>query len=920
MLSDLLYRLRALFRRKSMETELDEELRAHLEHQVEKYVQSGLPVEEAKRRARLEFGGLDQVKEECREARGVRFIETLIQDLRYSLRTLAKNPAFTAVTVLTLALGIGVNTAIFSLINAVMFKSLPVKQPERLALFQWASESWALIPSLRGSWDTDKSGRTVCTSFTPAAFEEVRAKNQVLSGIFAFFDAHRLNLVVGGQAGLAVADLVSGDYFSTLGVIPILGRALTPADDRPEAPGAAVISYGYWMRRFGGDASVVSKSVTLNGIPFTIVGVTPPEFFGIQPGRSVDLWAPVQSEKQVLPDDNWNRTYWYLLIMGRLKPGLSQSQALANLQVIFRQSVTAGIKSLPKEAEIPHLELAPGSKGLDSLRSEFSQPLLVLMTAVGLVLLIACANVANLLLERANSRRREIAVRLALGAGRGRLIRQLLTESAALSIAGGATGLLLAYWAGNLLVVMMSSGGSPIALHVRPDVYVLAFTASICALTSLLVGLAPALLGTRLDLTPALKAGPAAASAAPRRFAGLRFGLAKGLVVAQVAISLVLLVGAGLFVRTLSNLENENIGFDRRNLLLFSIDPTQQGYKGARLTQFYEELQRRLKAIPGVRSVSLSANPLLEGGVSIWGLMLDGYTPPPRPDRNPSDNSIDVHVNEVGPDFFATMGIPVLLGRAIQPQDTATRPMVGVVNEAFARKYLEGQDPVGRRAGWDGEGRSNMEIVGVVKDARYGHLRRDPPPTYYVPYTQYPDHLGAMHFEVRTAGDPKHWLASVGDVVRSLDKQVPIFDAKTQTEEIDEAIFQERIIARLTSLFGVLAVLLACLGLYGLMSYSVARRSNEIGIRLALGARRSGILRGVLVEALGLVLLGLVLGVPVALGATRLISSQLYGLKPDDALTLALAALLLAVVALLAGYIPARRATKVDPVVALRYE
>jgi predicted permease len=430
--------------------------------------------------------------------------------------------------------------------------------------------------------------------------------------------------------------------------------------------------------------------------------------------------------------------------------------------------------------------------------------------------------------------------------------------------------------------------------------------------------LAPALLGTRLDLTPALKAGPGGASAAPRRFAGIRFGLAKGLVAAQVAISLVLLVGAGLFVRTLSNLENENIGFDRRNLLLFSIDPTQQGYKGARLTQFYEELQRRLKAIPGVRSVSLSANPLLEGGISVWGLVLDGYVPKGQPAGG--DNSISVDTNEVGPDFFATMGIPVLLGRAIQPQDTATGPMVGVVNEAFARKYLEGQDPVGRRAGWDGEGRSKMEIVGVVKDSRYGRLRRDPPPTYYVPYTQYPDHLGAMHFEVRTVGDPKHWLASVGDVVRSLDKQVPIFDAKTQTEEIDEAIFQERIIARLTSLFGVLAVLLACLGLYGLMSYSVARRSNEIGIRMALGADRSRILRWVLIEALGLVLFGLALGVPVALGATRLIASQLYGLKPNDALTLALATLLLAAVAILAGYIPARRATKVDPVVALRYE
>jgi len=918
-LNDLLYRLRALFRRESMEAELDEELRAHLEHQVEKLVQSGFPVGAARRRARLEFGGVDQVKEECRDARGVRFIETMTQDLRYSLRTLARNPAFTTVTVLTLALGIGVNTAIFSLINAVMLKSLPVRQPEQLVLFQWASREFpVMVPSLRGSSKPDKYGQFTSTSFTYAAFEETRASNKVLSGICAFADSGRLNLIVGGQAGLAEADLVSGDCFSTLGVQPILGRLLEPADDRPEAPRAAVISYGYWRRRFGGDASVVSKSVVLNDVPFTIVGVSPPEFFGVQPGRSVDLWLPLHAASQVLPDLEWSRTNWWLLMMGRLKPGVSQSEALANLQVIFRQSVTAGVKSLPKEAEIPHLELESGSKGLDSLRSEFSQPLFILMTVVGLVLLIACANVANLLLERAASRRREIAVRLALGAGRGRLIRQLLTESLTLSATGGAAGLLLAFWASNLLVVMMSSGTDRIDLHVRPDLYVLVFTAALSVLTALLVGLAPALRGTSVNLTPALKAGPTGAGGKPRRFAGLRFGLAKGLVVAQVAISLVLLVGAGLFVRTLANLENENIGFDRRNLLLFAIDPTQQGYKGVRLARFYEELQGRLKAIPGVRSVSLSMHPLLKGEISVWGLVLDDYVPPPRPGRN--DNAIDVHVNKVGPDFFATMGIPLLLGRTIQPEDTATSPMVVVVNEAFAHKYLEGQSPVGRRAGWEGEGRSKIEIVGVVKDTRYGQLRHDPPPTCYVPYTQYPDHLGAMYFEVRTAGDPKNWLASVGDAVRSLDKEIPILDAKTQTEEIDEAVFQERIFARLTSLSGVLALLLACLGLYGLMSYSVARRSNEIGIRMALGAQRAGILRWVLIEALALVFCGLALGIPIALGAARLISSKLYGLKPNDVLTLSLATLLLVAVAILAGYIPARRATKVDPAVALRYE
>jgi predicted permease len=672
------------------------------------------------------------------------------------------------------------------------------------------------------------------------------------------------------------------------------------------------------MRRFGGDAAAISKAITVNSVPFTIVGVSPPEFFGVQPGRAVDLWLPLHAQSQVIPDENWGRTSWYLVVMGRLKPGMSQSQALPNLQVIFRQSVMEGVRTLPRDAEIPRLALISGNKGLDSLRSEFSEPLFILMTVVGLVLLIACANVANLLLERANSRRREIAVRLALGAGRGRLIRQLLTESAMLSAAGAMGGLLLAYWASNLLVVMMSSGRNPIALHVSPDAYVLAFTASLSILTALLVGLAPALQGTRLDLTPALKAGINAATGAPRRFAGLRISLAKGLVVSQVAVSLVLLVGAGLFVRTLVNLKNENIGFNRSNLVLFGIDPTQQGYKGERLARFYAELQERLRAVPGVRSVTLSMHPLLKGEISVWGLTLQGYSPPPRP-GGMRDDALDVHVNKIGPDFFSTMGIPVLLGRAIGPEDSATSPMVAVVNEVFARKYLEGQSPLGRRGGWVGE-RGKMEIVGVVKDTRYGELRRDPPPTVYVPYTQYPDYLGAMYFEIRTAGEPGNWLASIGAAVRSLDKQVPVYDAKTQTDEIEQAVFQERIFARLTSLFGALAALLACLGLYGLMSYSVARKRNEIGIRMALGASRAGILHAVLIEALGLVLFGLALGFPVALGATRLISSQLYGLRPDDALTLTLATLLLAAVAILAGYIPARRATRVDPVVALRYE
>ena len=909
--------LRGLLRKDRVEQDMDEELRGYLDAAVRDKMRTGMTQEEALRAARLEMGSVEAVKERIRSAGWESALETLWQDLRYALRTLPQHPAFTATTVLILALGIGANSAIFSLINAVMLKSLPVKQPEQLVLFRWAAQGWpALVPSLSGSAETDKTGRFTSTSFAYAAFEEMR-NNKALSSICAFAGAGGLNLVTNGLAGLAEGEFVSGEYFSTLGVEPLLGRAIIAEDDQPEAPGAAIISYGYWQRRFGREASVVGKNITLNHVPFTIVGVAPPQFFGVEPGRSVDIWVPIHALPLVMPDIAWSRTDWWLQMIGRLQPETNPSQALASLELMFRQSVIAGVQSLPKEIEIPELELISANKGLDSLRSQFSHPLFILMVVVGLVLLIACANVANLLLERGTTRRKEIAVRLALGAGRRRLVRQLLTETAVITVAGGALGLLLAYDASNLLVAMMSSGRGHIDLEVRPDPYVLGFTALLSIVATLFVGLVPALRSTRLNLTPALKESTGAGGPS-RRFLGLRFGLGNTLVVAQVAMSLVLLVTAGLFVRTLMNLESERLGFDRRNLLLFGIDPTQQGYKDGPLVRYYEELQSRLEAIPGVRSATLSSHTLMDGGVSVWGLVLEG--PPLAPAQGRNGARIDVYVNEVGPEFFRTLGIPSLLGRTVEARDTTTSPLVGVVNESFARKYLAGRAPVGLRAAWDGEASRRMEIVGVVKDARYGQMRRDPPPTYYVPYTQYPDHLGGMHFEVRTVGDPRNWVGSVREAVRSLDSSIPVSDVKTQVDEIDQATFQERIFARLTSLFGLLALLLACLGLYGVTSYSITRRTSEIGIRMALGARRSEILRCVLVEASAVAAIGLTIGLAVALPATRLISRQLYGLNPDDAITVSLATLLLALVAILAGYIPARRAAKVDPMVALRYE
>ncbi len=570
--------------------------------------------------------------------------------------------------------------------------------------------------------------------------------------------------------------------------------------------------------------------------------------------------------------------------------------------------------------EPPKVELTPAGNGLDALRSEFSQPLFVLMAVVGLVLLIASANVANLLLSRATSRQKEIAVRLSLGAGRGRLIRELLTESVLLAIAGGALGVILAYWASDILLAFMSSGRNPIILHVTPNLRVLGFTAGVSVLTGILFGLAPALRGTRLDLTPALKEGGAkivGRGGGPSR--GLRPDLGKALAVTQVATSLLLLIGTGLFVRTLANLQSENIGFDRSNILLFGVDPTQDGYKSERLARFYEELRRRIEAIPGVRSASLSRHTFINGGVTIDGVSIQGYTPTPGEPNN--NGSLSLHVNSVGPEFFETFGIPLVLGRAIGDRDTAATPAVAVVSRTFAHKYLGGTNPVGRRFGFgDQKTSSDIAIVGVVGDVRYGKLRDEAPPTVYVPYAQNIQKLDEMSFEVRTIGDPQNWIGPVRQAVQGLDSHLPLFDVKTQTEQIEQATFQERLFARLSSFFGLLALTLACVGLYGMMSYAAVRRTNEIGIRMALGAEKAKILHMVLREAITLTVIGIAVGVPAALAASRLVASMLYGLKPTDPVTIVAATCVLVAVAVLAGYLPARRASRVDPMVALRYE
>lgn len=915
-------RLQTLFRRNRRAKQLDDEMQFHLEQQIAENITTGMSSEEARHAAMRAFGNATLLKEETRDAWGWTWLGQIAQDLRYGLRQLGRSPGFTLAVVLSLALGIGANTAIFSLIDAVMLRMLPVKSPERLVLLNWVSQKRPAAMAVQSGYIDSSDTRWNSPSFAYPSFEEFRAHNQAFASVFGFTPISRANINIDGQASLAEGELVTGDYFSGLGVSPILGRVIAADDEKPSAPRVAVISYGYWSRQFGSSPAVIGKNIDIKTVPFTIIGVAPPEFFGIQPGRAIDFWAPLVRDGELLrwsmslaagdPSPFTSRDWWWLTMMARLKPGVTEQQANSDLDVLFQQSISVGANASARPETTPHIELQPASKGLIFLRSEFSKPLQILMTVVAVVLLIACANVATLLVGRSAARQKEVAVRLSLGASRARLLRQLLTESVFLAGLGGALGLLFARWGSRVLLLLMSRGGEPLHFETQMDGRVLLFTVTISVLTGILFGLAPALGATRVELTPALKIGGGAVAFVTRK---TRLALGKTLVVSQVALSLLLLIGAGLFVRTLQNLQNQNLGFDQHRLLLFALDPTQNGYEGQRLIDFYGRVLERLQVLPGAINATASTNALLSNWQSHWTVLFEGRKADPGQDMG-------ADWNNVGPSFFETMGIRLLLGRGIEWRDTSNSPKVAVVNEAFANRFLDGGDPLGHRFRFDELQKSEevYEIVGLVQDAKYAQLRNAPRPTVYLPYSQMPMSLGSIHFEVRVAGDPLSLVPSVRRVVRELDSNLPLSEVKTQTQQIAETIVQERMFAQLSSFFGALAVLLACIGLHGLMGYIVSRQTGEIGIRRALGAERLDIFRMVMRRVLVMVILGVCLGVPAALAATRLISSYLFGLKATDPLTIILCSVLMLAVAALAGYFPARRAAKVDPLVALKYE
>ncbi|HMG76364.1 MAG TPA: ABC transporter permease [Pyrinomonadaceae bacterium] len=866
-------------------------------------------------------------------------MNALSQDLRYGLRMMRKAPGVTAIAVLSLALGIGANTALFSIVDSLLLKMLPVKEPERLVLFRSVAPREFSVGSYNGSSRTDEAGRRIMTSFPYQSFQRMREQQSALSEIFAFGNVG-LNVTADGQADVASGQAVSGNYFAGLGVQTILGRTLTDADDKAAASPAAVISYRYWQQRFGGNQQIVGKQINLNNIAFTIVGVTPAGFEGtMDAGSTQDVTIPIAWEPSMYVDRQ--RSYlngagvWWLRLMGRLKPGATAERARAQLENAFLQSVIEHRTARQTEAQssggnavknlepqqYPRLFLDPGGQGEMNSRRQFAPSLYLLLGIVGMVLLIACANVANLLLSRAASRQKEIALRLALGASRWRLIRQLLTESVLLAAMGGTVGILFALWIKDgLLSVGVWGGRGMRALEPQLDWRVLGFTLALSLLTGLVFGLAPAWRSTKLDLTPTLKDSGRGSSASTRSL------LSSSLVVLQVSLSLLLLIGAGLFVRTLLNLQRVDPGFNTRNLLLFGIQPGLAGYKGDKLVQLYQQLGERLEAVPGVQAVTFSRTTLLSQSMSSRDVYLRRDLSAPPDSEGRIKASGEGYIHNVRENFLETMEIPLLAGRTLKPQDDAKAPKVAVVNQTFASKYFPNEDPIGKRFTFDSSKPDEVEIVGLAKDAKYTRQRDDFPPTAYSSWRQELNGMRGATFEVRTTGDPTAAVAAVRQAVREVDANLPLNSVKTQIEQADETLRMERLFAKLMTLFGLLAQQLAAIGLFGVLAYAVSRRTHEIGIRMALGAERGDVLKMILLQGMTLALIGVGLGLAGAYVLTRYLESQLnlqsmlYGVKVNDPLTYGVIAAGLTLVAAVACYIPARRATKVDPLVALRYE
>ncbi|MGB8660909.1 MAG: ABC transporter permease [Candidatus Acidiferrum sp.] len=849
-------------------------------------------------------------------------LDTKFRDFKYSLRTLARSPGFTVVAILTLALGIGANTAIFTLLDQILLRLLPVKNPQELVLL-----------TMRGHhYGSNWGGNAI----SHPMFRDFAAHNDVFSDMFCRFPFDA-SLSFNGQAEHVQLELVSGTYFSTLGLNPYLGRVFTPEDDRlPDAYPYVILNYAYWKSRFSADPNIVGKTLILNNQSMTIVGVLQPGFDGVELGRSPKLFVPIMMEKEILvgnPTDmlKERRNRW-VNAFGRLKPGVTRDRAKASLQPFMHSMLEMEVKdkafahasSYDREQFLKcTIDLLPGSQGRSYTRQALSTPLWVLMATTGLVLLIACANLANLLLVRGSARKKEMAIRLAMGATRGRIVSQLLIESLSLSTMGALAGLALAYWADKaLMAVYLPSDSGGLQISTTPDLRILFFTLAITLITGALFGLVPALQTTKPNVASTLKDEAAAV------VGGGHGALRKSLVIAQVTLSLLLLIGAGLFTKSLGNLRNLGPGFPAQNLVGFEIDPSYSGYNVARLKSFYPQLLDSLSSIPGVQSTGLASLRILEDNEWDSSMTVEGFNPP-TPDAHP-----EPYMNEISPNYFATMGVPIVNGRDFRPSDTGEvkhnpeekgdlgwQPATVMINETFAKKYFAGRNPVGMHLGFgsDPGTPTDMEIIGVVKDIKYTNLRDEIPPQAFLPYIA-DRFIGGMVIYIRTVADPTLLVSSIRSKVHDLDPSIPISNMRTTEVQISNSLSTERMIASLSAVFGFLATLLAVIGLYGVMAYTVAQRTREVGIRMALGAAQGNVIWMVMREVLILVAIGVAAGVPASLALTKLVQSQLFGLSPHDPSTLAIATIALASVACAAGYVPAWRASRLDPMKALRYE
>ena len=834
-------------------------------------------------------------------------MNTLVQDLRYGLRMLLRAPSFAIVALLTLALGIGANAAIFTVINSVMLRSLPVQEPEQLATVG--------DPSLVHS---TSNGTPQADLYSYPLYREIRDHNTVFSGVYASGQFHNLNVTIEGGAEKAEGRLVTGNFFDVLGVHALLGRTFTQQED--EAPGAspiAVISYGYWQKRFAGDRGVIGRTVRLNNYPFTIIGVLPVGFSGDSVGDINDVWVPMMMQEQVTPGRPYLkavRVSW-LNVMGRLKPGVSPSQAADNVTSVVHGAFAGPLSSQMNADERDLLakakvEVASGRAGFSGLRDQFQAALLLLMGLVGLVLLVACVNVANLLLARSAVRQREIALRMAIGAAPGRLTRQLLTESVLLSLIGGAFGLLMANWAAPALVRLTQSDGV-VPLDLAFDWRVLGFTAAVCVLTGLLFGIAPAIRLRGGELFAILKQGGREASAHHHQLLG------RVLLAGQVALCVVVLFAAGLLVRSLRKLQEVDLGYQRDHLLMVRVDPVASGYTGPTFLTLAATLMDRVRVLPGVRGVTASENGLFSNTESANAIRMEGFKPK-------KDNDRIAFYDQVAADYFHVIGIPLRLGRDIGPQDTAGSPPVAVVNESFANFYLPGQNPIGHKfviEDPENHKPEPIEIVGVSGDAREGGLRRKIDRRFYTPMAHPVDSfIGILNLEIVSVANPAALTDSIRATIRQVEPNLTIASIRPLEENVQRALTTQVLVANLSAFFAGLVLLLVCIGLYGTLSYSVAQRTREIGVRMALGARRADVLAMVLRDAGLVLLIGVAVGLPAGMAASRLFSAMLFGLGHADPLSLIASVLLLGSIGAVAAYIPARRATRVDPMVALRYE